>query len=855
MLDTRERLRAVALGVLLLAAPLAVAFVAEPALADGTGQGHAATDPAATPQPEEPNCEDGSHPVDGNCCSDAIDCECQPNNECCPQQTPAAQEGAANGSCGGTVFLFSGKEVYVRVDLEVPGLFPLRLERRYDSNSDYDSPLGYGWGFRFDQRLFEQPNGRVILRSGSGRRDVFEFTAGAFQRISPVGGRAPTLTDQGNGIYHVAYPDGTVSVFDDQGRLASVSNPAGHKWAFSYTATKQPLIGTSPFAVDPTQPMIVAYHYQIEDMEEEFADGTATGRSIHFDYDPTTGRLTSATTHDGRRVRYEHDDDLGPGQTRGNLERVIHELGGGEEIVATYGYDTALPVRDNGGDPHNLTLTQEGQGTAATQRIYDTEGRIVQETLGSAANARVMTVTYDPPGTTIDRTVREAVLDPAGAPLGVLRTTYRFDPDGYLLELEERNEITESPLQTEPLRKVVSVRPDSTKAITRREIYGVQAGAFVLERARDFGYDAAANRTSTSVTLDSGEVITTAFDYDAAGLLAGSARLANRKTCSNGGADCSTAAPDSVFRTERLYDHDPVTGVPTTIAEIRRYIDDDSLNALETLFAYDALNRLETVTLPDGHKIGRSYYPANDANFGRRGRLRKVFHKLPDDSEDPHLWVELDYHPSGFVAYRTTPLREDPGPVLVTSTTQFEYDALGRLVELIRPTSESVIVTYGSPDGTQPGYLVTALENGRLDPDPGQLRKFVYDARGNLTQILRNDGVADLNFATFAYDSHSQRRTSTDAVSRSFAFGYDLLRRLESVTDDANNPTQFAYDARNNRTGVTDGRGGKTDFVYDDLDRLRRTDQHGTPAQPFAPPLATQFRYDAVGNVTRVTDP
>jgi hypothetical protein len=96
------------------------------------------------------------------------------------------------------------------------------------------------------------------IRSGCGRRHFFDFTGGAYQaRADSVQGE---LVENGDGSFDFRYADGRRDVYDAEGRLISEENTRGQQHEFLYDARgKLPLVGTSPFAVNPGQPMTVAY--------------------------------------------------------------------------------------------------------------------------------------------------------------------------------------------------------------------------------------------------------------------------------------------------------------------------------------------------------------------------------------------------------------------------------------------------------------------------------------------------------------------------------------------------------------------------------------------------------------------
>ncbi|HMA63815.1 MAG TPA: DUF6531 domain-containing protein, partial [Chitinispirillaceae bacterium] len=75
---------------------------------------------------------------------------------------------------GHPVDVASGKVLTDHVDIELPGPIPFRFDRTYDSGSDYNGPLGYGWGHCYDQFVYADDE-RMILHDGEGRDVYFDF--------------------------------------------------------------------------------------------------------------------------------------------------------------------------------------------------------------------------------------------------------------------------------------------------------------------------------------------------------------------------------------------------------------------------------------------------------------------------------------------------------------------------------------------------------------------------------------------------------------------------------------------------------------------------------------------------------
>ncbi len=395
-----------------------------------------------------------------------------------PCKTSNVQQCCDNGpKSSNPISYFDGSENLNYTDLTVRGVFPIRIQRRYESNATYDSSLGYGWAFVHDRRLFEYPDGSVIIRSGCGKKNRFEFTGGTFQK--PRDGVQADLTENPDGTFELRGADGSRDVYDAEGRLILTENRKGRQHEFIYDAAgKLPLTGTSPFAVDPNAAMTVAYVYRVTRIQERGKDGALSGYFVDFSYDATTGRLTQITASDGRTVSYQHDDLNG--LTRGNLIQVT----GLENIVQTFGYTDPY-------DAHNVTSIQKHANATAIINTYDSLDRVVQQDYGNQRLVFNYILDY---GKT---EVTETIKDDQGIVTGTAVTTYEFDEAGYFTKV------------TDALGHETVHIYDANKDRTRTEIWEKQPDTtLVLLQAKDFTYDGMSRKLTKSVTLDSGETIT-----------------------------------------------------------------------------------------------------------------------------------------------------------------------------------------------------------------------------------------------------------------------------------------------------------------------------------------------------------
>ena len=135
----------------------------------------------------------------------------------------------------------NGAVYFSETDIVVPapGL-PLAFRRTYNSQLDYDGPLGHRWAHSLDWHLYEdetelggETNTWQVLSAGDGRRFWFEEqTNGAY--TSPFDNNWQ-LTDAMGGGYRVTFPAGVFYDFDTNGVLLSMADPSGNVLTCTYT--------------------------------------------------------------------------------------------------------------------------------------------------------------------------------------------------------------------------------------------------------------------------------------------------------------------------------------------------------------------------------------------------------------------------------------------------------------------------------------------------------------------------------------------------------------------------------------------------------------------------------------------
>jgi RHS repeat-associated protein len=768
---------------------------------------------------------------------------------------------------GKPISFFNGAEEMTSTDLVVNGVFPILIQRKYDSRSTYDSALGYGWTFMHERRLYEYPDNSVVVRHGCGTRDRYVLSGGAF--VTPVGSMLATLSEEPDGTFRLKYLNGATDTFDSQGRLTAVTDARGNRLEYSYDSRgKLPLVGSSKESLTPTQPMTVAYTYRLTRIDARGANGVLTGRYVTFGYDEPTGRLTSVTADDGRTVTYEHD--VTQSLTLGNLTQV----NGLEGVVSTYAYADPL-------DPHNVTSITPAQGRTAIVNTYDDQDRVTRQMEGARQMDIVYNVAYTK--TTVTKTIR----DQNGLNPYTAATVYEFDASGRVTKL------------TDALGNETRYTYDAAKMTTRKEIWQKDGATLSLLQAKNWTYDANGNKLTESVTLDSGETVTRSWSYE-------QNWIASEQVV-------SSAAPSKIFRTEHTF-YFGADGRPTNVQSEKRRKDDGSFQT--TTYTYDTRNRLLSTTLPDGVQavneytgdyVTRVYFvvagvavPNREKRFeydaagnrikewDARGNLtqyeydeRRRLTALTNALEETTLYTFVDDQLTQIEVGRT--VADGEGQLA-----RFVYNARNQLIRMERKDDAGAFVSYKTFESDSEGrrlsvtdpnnrvirvaYDQRGLVNTYTDATNASTH-FEYDAAGNLTKatdpsggVVRHEYDA-LNRRTasvdtrvvpnarteYTYDAAGNVTSVTDAKNQVTSYWYDALSRNTRVTQPLGQFVQYQYNDRNQLDLVLNARGQKVDLDYFAWGEKQAERYYSTVSSP-SPSREITFEYDNDGHATSITD-
>ncbi|MEE8062283.1 MAG: Ig-like domain-containing protein, partial [Gemmatimonadales bacterium] len=359
-------------------------------------------------------------------------------------ENPSPESNPPQG--GDPVDLSSGLLVVRKTDMVIPGRGGgISMQRTYRTLSTAAGPFGNGTNHTYGYRLntnFPQLGGVVNLIVPDG--NLFPFVRGTDGTLTNEGIpllRGAVMTVAPDDQVDLRWQDGTVfhfvpTTFQFGAALESVTDANGNR----ITLVR-----------NPERPAQIT------------AISDPVGRTLTLSYD-AADRITSIADPIGRIVQYAYN-------AQGTLVTVTDPEGG----VTRYDYDAQ----------NRLTQLTDARGIVFLQNTYDANGRVVEQ-LQADGGRWTFAYTLINPLVPLSPVQETTMTDPRGN-----STTYRFNPQGFLLD------VTDALGQTTQF-----ARGSGTNLLL--------STTDPLGRATTFTYDAAGN--TETITDPDGNV--TRFEYD-----------------------------------------------------------------------------------------------------------------------------------------------------------------------------------------------------------------------------------------------------------------------------------------------------------------------------------------------------
>lgn len=701
------------------------------------------------------------------------------------------------------------------------GVFPLEFVRYYNSHRVPDNqtlPIGVGWTHSYAARVVPMLDGSTITRIRAYRPN------GAIQTFTLIGSNwvpdsdVPeqlTATVSGGALVSASYvrADDTSEVYDEFGRLTTVTSPEGFIQTLSYASGS----GTSSQVQRVTDPH---------------------GRWLDFSY--SAGALTSLTDSAGTTVGFTHSG--------GNLISATYPDEGFGVVTRTYHYNEA---GQTGGisQPHVLTGITDENGNRYVSWGYDADRRAVLSVQGPYATGTADRVTFqfNAGGTStitdslgkartynFDVSHRAARLSSLDAPCdgcANAAASRTYDANGYpASETDFDGNVTSYTyssrgLETERIEAVTdtagnrrTIQTDWHSTLSRpieRRVYDATNDLIALETFTHNSRGQVLSHTQTDPVTLVDRAVSTAY-CEPASVGTGTCPLVGLRTSFDGPrADVSDITAYAYYQT----DHSGCASSPIS-CQFRKGDLHKVTNALgqETEFLrYDATGRPISVTDPNGVVSDYEYHP--------RGWLMAVKIRGPNNAvETDDRITRIAYWPTGLVRRITQP---------DSAFLEFSYDGAQRLVRIT------------DNEGSYISYTLDAAGNHVAE----QTRDSSSTVRRSLSRVYdllgRLETVADSsnNPTDYVRDGNGNPITVTDPLNRVTSHQYDALNRLERTVQDVAGiaaETKISYDALNRAVKVTDPKGLETHYIYNSLEDLLELDSPDAGI--------TTYSYDSGGN-------
>ncbi|MFC8527212.1 putative T7SS-secreted protein [Nocardia sp. NPDC057227] len=691
--------------------------------------------------------------------------------------------------CGDPVDVATGEFLLPTVDLDLPGVLPLTLNRRHRSNYRRGRWFGPSWSTTLDIRLIIDRDG-IVFASEDGILLAYPHP----QPDTPVrplsGGSRSTCTRTETGSYRVHdpereitwhfAPEPTLRGADDRHgnyAISAITDRHHNRIRFHYDTDGAPTAITHSGGyrirvhTDPQRGRITALALHGEDPEELVVR--------RFAYE--TGELAAVTDATGATSRYTYDADgrmLSWIDSRGTSMSNTYDHRG--RVVAQHGTHGILSATFEYRDHPTGSSTRHADSLGATTVYgFDSDLRLRDLRTPTGAHTRIDYNSDRKPLT---------VTGPDGAV-----TRYLYTPDGDPARIERPDGTSTDLRYAEPGRPSRITGPDG--ATTHQEWHGDGTLSAFTDPAgarTEFTYHAC----GAQATITRADGTGTRIETDAAGL------------------------PVTVV--------DPLDGV-THIhrdrfgrpAEIT-----DPLGRV-TRYRWSPEGTLLSRTDPDGH--GETWAHDEEGSPVRHVNRAGGVTEFANGSWD----------------LRTA--RTDPDGAV----TRYRYDAERRLTAVVNPLGQVWHYAYDPAgqlaaetdySGAQSRY--TRTESGLIatvTPATGDTRTHTYDTLGRLTSVTASSGA----WRRFTYDGAGRVRSAIsghgDDTGHTLEFTHTATGAVETETRDGEHTLRHEYDPLGRRTRRTDHAGTQTRWSYDPA---------GRPATLGADGHLLRFDHDAAGQLT-----
>ena len=801
--------------------------------------------------------------------------------QCMLPEPPANQDIGCDGDndrqVGNPCNAANGNKYESDTDISFAGI---KLTRSYNSQNPLNSGFGTGWSSNLQQRLSVSANSIVSYRP-DGKSEPW-VKSGA--NWSSDGDEVVNLSEHSNG-FTLTRSNGATENYSLTGQLesitttnglstqyhyasnnkvASVVGPWGHTITLTYnnddliTTATDSLGNTWAYTYDANQNLI-SVTYPDADPQDQSNNPVKT---YHYENTSFPHHLTGITDERGDRyATYTYDSS---GLAIGTEHAITTNGAPQEAFTLNYDSATQTTVTDAAGSVQVLSFTEQLGRKKLTQSLHVADGLSINKSYDAHNNlisrideeGKVTNYTYNATNQKVSMT------EAAGTP-EQKTTTYTY----YSNDIDLVTHVTQESIFSGNHHEIITVYDTDLNPVSVTQA-GFQADGSAISRSTSMTYDSEGRVLTIDGPRDDVADITTLTYY----------------TCTNGAQCGQLASVTNAAGHTTTYDvydanarpvqiTDPNGVVSTSEYDSRGRLISSTLTPVigtprTTVYAYNAINQLDTVTYPDGMTVSYTYDAAHDLrsvsdNLGNlieyrydaRGNQVENLTRDPDGT----LVSKMEQAFDSRNRIATTSLGGANGEI--ASVTQHIHDAIGKLIEQTDANQNpSTSHHYDARDrltqtidalSNPTGYHYDTHDNLiQVDAPNGASTGYVYDDLGNRL----SESSPDRGLITYTYDSAGNIIAMTDARGVQVSYSYDALNRV-IVTDypGSDEDRTFSYDHCNQGVGrlcTINDQSGQQNYAYDAYGN--RTTQSRTQD---AVTYLTEYRFDAANRITSMTYP
>lgn len=754
----------------------------------------------------------------------------------------------------------TAEKIQREVDWKDEGVHPLSITRTYRSYGD-GGGSGGKWFHDYHASIMGDENSKIVVL-GDGRKAYFSLQGDQWVPRQP----GDQLQKNGDGVWIYArlsdgrhwYIDAAGKllrildrngwayemVYDQGGRLLSVTNNFGRKIQWNYSAS------TDAGSIELPDGQVLEYSYWPGgQLKGAFLGGI--GRIYQYEMDGRPDLLTGIVDETGREMaKFSYGTD---GRAMGTAH------GDAGNYVVSYGVDWDTFIRDAG------ALTAEG----ATNSRWFSVAVAVKNPLGGNESWRYQGG---------DGNIRVSGMGDAYD--GFLFAKRVFVP-GTSLPLEEANFLGVSnhfswnterrlPLQT---TYAAGTPDEKTVAMEWHPQWALPTKMTEPGRTTEYGYDDKGNRltqTVTDRTVTPAVAKTWSWTYHPSGLVATATEPNGAVTRFDYDASGNLTQSTNAMGQVDAYTHDAAGRVlthaaPTGLTSQYQYDARGRLTRLQrgdlvALYTYHPTGQLATATTPDGYEVSYAYDAAQrltgwsdnrgaSASYTLDGMGNRVNERIAD-AQGRAAWQLARSINSLNRVERVSVGGADSGPA--ATTTGFGYDANGDLVRSTETLDGVARNTTLALDALRRVKSITNAQNATAT--------LAYDGQDAITKATDFKGVA----TSYTRDAQGNALQEATPDAGTLATTYDALGLPKSITDALGRATAITRDALGRPTQIVSSAAGggasRTTVLRYDLAGAEYNAEGapqasvGSLSEIQEAEVTTRYQRDLQGRVTRKTE-